>query len=706
MKKAIGILVALIIIISLPAAVIADVTEEIEQIQKMIEEKGLHWTAGYTPLLELSPEERAKLHNLVIPDDVLKRFAELNKLPPPALLETEDVFDWRDLGGVTPVKYQGNCGSCWDFAATGAFESAYMIAEDTVPDFSEQQVLSCNTGGGGCNGGWMEYAYDLFMDYGAIDENDMPYQADDNIPCTQENYTPIAHLLRYEDIPNNVNFIKNALLTGPLSTAFTVYNDFHSYTGGCYEHADTEPPNHAVVIVGWDDNECDGAGAWIAKNSWDTDWGIDGFFYIKYGSAAFGTTTQLPIYTDAGQPEAEFSADPIEVSLPVGGEEDITFHLANNGDGDLIYVIETLSPTNQDSFGYYWHDCHQPEGPPYNWIDITGIGQVVTFPGDIDDGNSGPLALGFDFNYYGGVFNSINVCTNGWASFTDQYCVEFGNVGIPDPEPPNDMLAVFYDDLNLENGGNIYFYTNNVDTAIVTWHQVPDWRQVGIFTFQVILVAPDNIKYQYYSMGPGRMDECTIGIENGTGTIGLQVARDETYVCDSLAIQYAAGEAPTPPQLWLAVDPDNGIIEPDNSVDVTLAFSAGSLSEGIYQGILRLFTNDNFNGITDIPLTLIVGQVAIDDDNTNMPLQFGIQSVYPNPFNASTTVKYSLTQPGDIRLEAYNVLGQRVAVLYQGLQNAGDYAVNWNAGRLSSGTYFIRLSGDGQIDERKVMLVK
>ena len=137
----------------------AEAADNVSEIQRMIREKGLNWTAGQTSMSHLSWEETQAYLGLVIPKEVKKRFEELDKLPPPALLSTEDIFDWREQNGVTPAKNQANCGSCWDFCATGAFESAYMIAEGIMPDFSEQQVLVCNTGGSSCNGGWMEDAY-------------------------------------------------------------------------------------------------------------------------------------------------------------------------------------------------------------------------------------------------------------------------------------------------------------------------------------------------------------------------------------------------------------------------------------------------------------------------------------------------------------------------------------------------------------------
>jgi len=706
MKKIVTIIVGISLLILPFITARAEVSEEVQQIQQMIEDKGLHWIAGENSMTQLSPEERRMRLGLNIPEEVRLRFQELDKLPPPVILDTEEIFDWRDLNGVTPVTDQLSCGSCWDFAATAAFESAYLIAEDVVLDLSEQQVLSCNTGGGSCEGGWMEDAYNLFMSYGAVGETCMPYQADDTVPCTQDQCDVLATQLGFINVPNNVAFIKNALLSGPLSTTLTVYSDFNSYNGGCYEHADTQPLNHAVLIVGWDDSQCDGEGAWIIKNSWGDGWGIDGFCYIKYGSAGIGNNSQRPIYTYEGTPSAEFSAEPIEINLASGGEGSFDFAITNSGDGDLIYVMETMNPSNHDSFGYSFYDNNASGGPEFNWIDITGIGEAIDFGYDFDDGNSGKISLGFDFNYYGNTYDSICVCTNGWASFTDFYTTEFGNVSIPDPEPPNNLLAVFYDDMNLENGGTCYFYTNNVDTAVITWHEVPDWRQEGIFTFQIVLTPPSTIKYQYLSMGPGRMDECSIGMEDFTGTIGLEVVQDAPYVANDLAVEFILGQAPVPPELWLTCTPSNGIIPADDDALVNMMFDASELEDGTYEAVIRLYTNDPSNGVTDIPMTLRAGVSGIAENESAIPTRFALNPAYPNPFNPSTTVSYSLAKTSKITIDVYNILGQRVDILYEGTQPAGEYSLTWDASSLSSGMHFIRLATEEFTDVKSAILLK
>ena len=63
-------------------------------------------------------------------------------------------IDWRTKGAVTPVKDQGNCGSCWAFSSTGALEGAHFVATGKLLSFSEQELVDCNTQNYGCNGGW------------------------------------------------------------------------------------------------------------------------------------------------------------------------------------------------------------------------------------------------------------------------------------------------------------------------------------------------------------------------------------------------------------------------------------------------------------------------------------------------------------------------------------------------------------------------
>lgn len=289
--------------------------QKLEQIQKMIEENGYHWIAGRTSLSDLPDEELQKRLGLKVPQGYEERVkrGEVFKVGKEMVFPT--VFDWMDLGGVTPVKNQGNCGSCWAFASMGAFESMIKIYDFVQYDLSEQQILSCNVYGSGCGGGWMEDAYQLFKSYGSVLESCMPYRTSDTVTCNQTSCEVIDKIQGWTPVSNDVNSIKAAVQIGPVACAMTVYNDLFSYGGGCYEHTGADPVNHAVLIVGWNDTLCGGNGAWIVKNSWGTDWGKSGFFYIKYNSCNIGYGAALLSYTPSNPTQLAYQSSQISDSL-------------------------------------------------------------------------------------------------------------------------------------------------------------------------------------------------------------------------------------------------------------------------------------------------------------------------------------------------------------------------------------------------------
>jgi hypothetical protein len=268
--------------------------ETLEQVQRRIVDQNLDWTAGETAVSNRGSEAYRHMLGLKIPPETKARFEKLTSAYTPSGLAFPSSFSWRLNDGVTPVKDQGGCGSCWDFAALGALEAMIKIYWGIEYDLSEQQVLSCATPGWGCSGGWTEAAWDHIRGTGAVLESCMPYQADDTAPCVEATCTKYAAVDRWEDVPNNIEAIKDNLMNhGPVATTMTAYDDFQYYTGGCYEHAGNDPINHAVVIVGWDDAMCDGSGAWVVKNSWGEDWGKSGYFWIKYGSCRIGSYSQV-----------------------------------------------------------------------------------------------------------------------------------------------------------------------------------------------------------------------------------------------------------------------------------------------------------------------------------------------------------------------------------------------------------------------------
>ena len=105
-------------------------------------------------------------------------------------------------------------------------------------------------------------------------------------------------------------------------------------------------------------------------------------------------------------------------------------------------------------------------------------------------------------------------------------------------------------------------------------------------------------------------------------------------------------------------------------------------------------------------ITLADVATGIDDAHTVVPAAFSLEPNYPNPFNASTTIRYAVPTPSEIRLTVYDITGSKVAVLDQGLKTAGLHAVTFNADNLSSGLYLYRLETPAGGITKGMFLVK
>jgi inhibitor of cysteine peptidase len=211
-------------------------------------------------------------------------------------------FDWRSLNMLTPIRDQGGCGSCWAFGTTAVLESAILRSGGGSQDLSEQYLVSCNTSGYSCDGGWWAHSYHFNLKgaqqtvAGAVMESSFPY-TQSNASCTQSYNHPYRisnwqYVDYFVDIPS-VEQLKTAIYQhGPVSVGICVGNNFQYYAKGTIlttsDSCGFYKINHAVALVGWDD-----AGQyWILRNSWGTDWGDNGYMRIKWGTSnvGFGAT--------------------------------------------------------------------------------------------------------------------------------------------------------------------------------------------------------------------------------------------------------------------------------------------------------------------------------------------------------------------------------------------------------------------------------
>jgi len=237
-------------------------------------------------------------------------------------------------------------------------ESNIKIQDGAVKDLSEQYLVSCNTDGWSCNGGWWAHDYHWNKippgesDVGAVYEADFPYVARDD-PCGpphthHEKIDSWVYVGPEDGIPS-VAAIKQAIYDhGPVSVAVCVGSAFQNYSGGVFktDEAASCPwdANHAVVLVGWDDNQGTN-GVWYLRNSWGSSWGESGYMRIEYGISNVGYSANYIAYSGGGGGSGQDAYEPDDTfgdasSITVNGPaQHHTFH--EDGDVDWAQFVVT-----------------------------------------------------------------------------------------------------------------------------------------------------------------------------------------------------------------------------------------------------------------------------------------------------------------------------------------------------------------------------
>jgi hypothetical protein len=344
--------------------------------------------------------------------------------------------------------------------------------------------------------------------------------------------------------------------------------------------------------------------------------------YDEFGTP--GPISNLAVGRTLGPPQIAVTPSALAESLRAGDVGGATLTLSNIAEGTLDFTVSDIRyalPTSAagehlellkgeedprqgapvpdgyggpDGHGYAWIDSNEPGGPVFDWVDISGIGTPALIFGD--DVSAGPFYIGFDFPFYGREFDSFNVSSNGFISFTSTQS-PFVNQPLPNTQAPGNMIAAFWDDLMVPDG-RVYVH-NDGARLIIQYDTVGRYGYGGPYTFEIILYPGGTIVFQYLSMSSPR-NSATIGIQDAAGLEGLQVAFNTGYVSDRLAVELAA--IPD----WLSASPVSGRVVSGASMDLDVAFDPSGLNEGDYEAELVIESNDPTRSSLIVPVSLNV----------------------------------------------------------------------------------------------------
>jgi C1A family cysteine protease len=256
--------------------------ENVEKIKKHNSE-GHSFTLGLNEWADLTSDQFFKFMSQPYNRTRPHRVKKLNNTAP-------DSVDWRSQGAVTPVKNQGQCGSCWAFSTIGSTEGASAIANNkNLISLSEQQLVDCDTTRDhGCGGGLMDYGFQYIETNGGVTtEDNYPYKARDGTCNTAKAANHAATVTGFHDVTSeSAEQMKAAVALGPVSIAIEADKTvFQLYSGGVFDSSGCGTQlDHGVLTVGYGTDS--GKDYWIVKNSWGSSWGEEG--YIRLASQADG----------------------------------------------------------------------------------------------------------------------------------------------------------------------------------------------------------------------------------------------------------------------------------------------------------------------------------------------------------------------------------------------------------------------------------
>jgi len=261
-------------------------------------ELGHHWVNRFA---DVSEEEFRATHMGYKPKANASDAADELDLPLTASASASSI-DWRSHSPavLTPVKDQGQCGSCWAFSATEQIETDVAMATGHLYTLAPQQIVSCDKTDLGCDGGNTETAYAYVAKSGLEAESSYPYKSGDSGrsgTCKYSSGKTVVSISSYSSV-SKTKRSEGKMLTQIQKSPISVCVDatkWQTYSRGVLGKSCGTSLDHCVQAVGYNADQ----GYWVVRNSWNTDWGVKGYIYVKEGIDACGIAKDATIVTGA-----------------------------------------------------------------------------------------------------------------------------------------------------------------------------------------------------------------------------------------------------------------------------------------------------------------------------------------------------------------------------------------------------------------------
>ncbi len=401
----------------------------------------------------------------------------------------------------------------------------------------------------------------------------------------------------------------------------------------------------------------------------------DPYITITDSVGNFGTIKIDSIKTNT----SDFFVVNISPTCPVDYMADFTLKLSTQGGSYPftetvtfslpVATADSLDPTGPDAYGYYAYssvDTLYEQSPVYSWVELQQVGTEIPIT---NSEQTTTINIPFSFKYYGSSFNQVRISTDGWIAFGSGTQTAYANTTLPGNDGIQSMVAVFWDDLGNNDANEQIFYFNDIShhRFIIQWDSLAHWGD-GLSpkyeVFQIILNDPayytnpptgdGEIICQYKKVSTS--NSCTIGIENNNEGGALQYLYNNSYANTGSHVK--------------------------NSFAIKFTTELPTLKYHI--------------SVPEVP-----GDVNV----------YGLKNVFPNPFDQSTMINYSIPEQSNLSLRIYDMSGRLIKVLMEGKQPGGNHTVKWNGqddkgNQVSEGMYFVKLNSDGFNQTMKLCKLK